>query len=96
MGQSTKPPHACLNEKVPEAADEALSRCCGSRRWVDAMLARSPFASTPDMFAAAAEIWAGLGREDYLEAFAHHPRIGADLSELAKRFARTASMAARE
>lgn len=60
------------------------------------MLARRPFESTPALFAAAREIWQGLQRADYLEAFQHHPRIGESLSELAKRFARTASMAARE
>ena len=60
------------------------------------MIARRPFESTPALFEAAREVWQSLGREDYLEAFAHHPRIGENLSELAKRFARTASMAARE
>jgi 2-oxo-4-hydroxy-4-carboxy-5-ureidoimidazoline decarboxylase len=79
-----------------EAAREALTRCCGAQRWVSEMLARRPFESTPALFDAAREIWRGLAREDYLEAFQHHPRIGDSLSELAKRFARTASMAARE
>jgi len=60
------------------------------------MIARRPFESTPALFEAAREVWKSLDREDYLEAFAHHPRIGESLSELAKRFARTASMAARE
>ena len=79
-----------------EAAREALTRCCGAQRWVEEMLARRPFESTPALFEAARAIWQGLGRDDYLEAFSHHPRIGDSLSELAKRFARTASMAARE
>jgi 2-oxo-4-hydroxy-4-carboxy-5-ureidoimidazoline decarboxylase len=79
-----------------EAAREALTRCCGAQRWVEAMLARRPFESTPALFEAARDVWQGLGRDDYLEAFSHHPRIGESLSELAKRFARTASMAARE
>lgn len=60
------------------------------------MLARRPFESTPALFEAARAIWQSLNREDYLEAFAHHPRIGEDLGELAKRFARTASLAVRE
>lgn len=60
------------------------------------MIARRPFESTPALFDAARQIWQSLDREDYLEAFAQHPRIGESLSELAKRFARTASMAARE
>jgi 2-oxo-4-hydroxy-4-carboxy-5-ureidoimidazoline decarboxylase len=60
------------------------------------MIERRPFESTPALFDAARELWQSLAREDYLEAFAHHPRIGDSLTELAKRFARTASMAARE
>ena len=40
------------------------------------MLARRPFVSAAALYAAADEIWSGLGREDFLEAFAHHPQIG--------------------
>ena len=60
------------------------------------MIARRPFESSPALFEAARAVWSSLERDDYLEAFAHHPRIGDSLSELAKRFARTASLAARE
>jgi 2-oxo-4-hydroxy-4-carboxy-5-ureidoimidazoline decarboxylase len=96
MGQSSKPPHASLNALSDETAREALMRCCGAQRWVSAMLARRPFQSTAALFDTARELWQALDREDYLEAFQHHPRIGDNLSELAKRFARTASMALRE
>jgi len=54
------------------------------------MLARLPFASHTTMTAAAVEIWAQLGPDDYREAFSHHPEIGADLDELRKKFANTA------
>jgi OHCU decarboxylase len=37
-----------------------------------------PFASAEAMAAAADTIWAVLGPSDWLEAFAAHPRIGAD------------------
>jgi 2-oxo-4-hydroxy-4-carboxy-5-ureidoimidazoline decarboxylase len=96
VGQSSKLPHASLNDLPVEAAQVALTRCCGSQRWVSEMIARRPFESTPALFAAAKELWQALGREDCLEAFQHHPRIGDNLTELAKRFAKTASMAARE
>ena len=85
-----------MNELSESAAREALARCCGSQRWVNALLARRPFESTKALLEAAREVWGALERDDYLEAFAHHPRIGESLTELAKRFARTASMAARE
>jgi OHCU decarboxylase len=39
-----------------------------------------PFASAEAMAAAADAIWAVLGPSDWLEAFAAHPRIGADRS----------------
>ena len=69
-------PHALLNALAPEEAGRALVRCCGSSRWVSGMLARRPFSSGDDLHAAADAVWAGLGRDDFLEAFAHHPQIG--------------------
>jgi|SRR5947209_10810095 len=76
----------------PDDARAALLRCCGSRRWADAMTARRPFASADDMLRAADAIWAGVDRADWLEAFAAHPRIG-DLESLRKKFAATADWA---
>jgi OHCU decarboxylase len=40
------------------------------------MLAARPFASDAELLAAAERVWWGLGRTDWLEAFAAHPRIG--------------------
>jgi OHCU decarboxylase len=54
----------------------ALAFCCGARRWVDEMLARRPFGSFTTLTSAADEVWAALDRDDRLEAFAAHPRIG--------------------
>lgn len=53
-----------------------LFQCCGSRRWVEQMLARRPFGSDERLLTSVDEVWWGLTREDWLEAFAHHPRIG--------------------
>ena len=96
MGQSSKPLHASLNELAPDAAREALTVCCGSQRWVTAMMARRPFGSTAALFEVARETWWALDRQDHLEAFQHQPRIGESLSGLAKRFPRSASVVARE
>ncbi len=84
-----------FNIVQPEDARAALLRCCGSRRWADAMLTRRPFASSADLFAAADDIWASLAPTDWLEAFAAHPRIG-DLDSLKKKFAATANRSAHE
>ena len=66
-----------LNALSEERARTALQRCCGARHWVDGMLAARPFASDAELLAAAERVWWGLGRADWLEAFAAHPRIGA-------------------
>lgn len=60
---------------APRAA-ELLAECCGSSRWVSAMIAQRPFGSREAVFAAADEICRSLSARDWLEAFAHHPRIG--------------------
>jgi 2-oxo-4-hydroxy-4-carboxy-5-ureidoimidazoline decarboxylase len=72
----------------------ALERCCGARRWVDRMMERRPFGDS--LMRAADEEWAQMERADILEAFEHHPRIGADLDALRKKFASTASWASGE
>jgi 2-oxo-4-hydroxy-4-carboxy-5-ureidoimidazoline decarboxylase len=71
-------PHAVLNALPETEARAALASCCGAARWVAAMAARRPFPSTAALQAEAEAVWASLGREDVLEAFAHHPRIGGD------------------
>lgn len=88
-------PHEVLAGLPEGEATTALLRCCGAPRWVEGMRARLPFVSTPALLAAADEVWRGLGREDYLEAFSHHPRIGADLrqADAAAPFATTAAWA---
>ena len=65
-----------LNGLPPDAAAERLRACCGSSRWVRAMLDQRPFASVEELLAAAAEVWSRTTPEDREEAFGHHPRIG--------------------
>jgi len=89
-------PHSTLNAMSAEEARAALERCCGSGRWVAGMLERRPFSTAEELFRAAESVWSGLGDDDYLEAFAHHPQIGADPAKLAKRFARTATWSSSE
>lgn len=77
-----------LNAWSISDAHSALLRCCGSRQWVRAMVLRRPFADGADALTAASEIWRGLTRDDWLEAFASHPRIGS-LDILRTKFAAT-------
>jgi len=84
-----------LNALPAEHARAALERCCGSSRWVEAMLAERPFADREALLSAAERAGGGLGGEDWLEAFSHHPRIG-DAAALRQRFAATAAWAGDE
>jgi 2-oxo-4-hydroxy-4-carboxy-5-ureidoimidazoline decarboxylase len=86
---------ARLNASARGEAAETLFRCCGSTRWVERMLERRPFASMREVHAAAEAAWSGLDRADYLEAFAHHPRLGADPARFRGRFA-NADLSAQE
>ena len=65
-----------FDELPSTEARDLLRKCCGSSRWVSTMIDRRPFESRQALFNAADEIWKSLDPSDWLEAFAHHPRIG--------------------
>jgi 2-oxo-4-hydroxy-4-carboxy-5-ureidoimidazoline decarboxylase len=69
-------PHEVLNRLPPQEARAALLRCCGSHRWADEMLRRRPYPSADALYSDADQVWGALDRDDFLEAFAHHPVIG--------------------
>lgn len=81
-----------LNHLPAANATEDLLRCCGSRYWANAMAAQRPFASLDAVLNAADAISEEMDREDWLEAFAHHPKIG-DINALRVQFASTADWA---
>jgi 2-oxo-4-hydroxy-4-carboxy-5-ureidoimidazoline decarboxylase len=85
-----------LNAASEQEARQMLQRCCGASRWVDGMLARRPYASDDEVMAAADDVWAGVEEPDVLEAFGHHPEIGASLDALREKFASTATWSAGE
>lgn len=80
---------------APAEALAAFLRCCGSRRWAEAMERGRPYASGPALLAGAERAFDTLRPEDWLEAFSHHPRIG-DRGALGVRFAATAAWSASE
>jgi OHCU decarboxylase len=65
-----------LNGLTPGACAEALRRCCGSDAWVEAMIAARPFASREALLDRSDRAWRSLASQDWLQAFAAHPRIG--------------------
>jgi 2-oxo-4-hydroxy-4-carboxy-5-ureidoimidazoline decarboxylase len=85
-----------LNALSRQAATEALTRCCGARRWVSTMLALRPFASRAAVFEAASAVWSSLGPDDFQEAFSHHPQIGENIEQLREKFASTAELSLAE
>lgn len=66
-----------LNQFPPEIAEAKFLSCCGSHRWAQKMNAARPFADVSLLLNQSAEIWQNLSPDDWLEAFAAHPKIGA-------------------
>lgn len=86
-----------LLDRAPrDEARAMLFRCCGSSRWADAMADRRPFGDDAALYAIADEEWSCASRDEVMEALSHHPRIGASMDELRKKYASTASWSAGE
>ena len=84
-----------LNRLSEEAAREELLKCCHSARWADYVLSRRPFGSFSDLLKAAEDSFSRMQREDWLEAFSGHPKIG-DISSLRAKYANTRDWSAGE
>jgi allantoicase len=67
---------ARFNRLSQEPALKALLDCCGAKKWAEQMLAMRPFPDLGYALDTADKVWASLEREDWLEAFCHHPAIG--------------------
>src|SRR5205807_7676340 len=71
---------ARLNALSSEEAQAELLKCCGSTNWARRMAQQRPFPTGGDamrrLLDAADRVWWDLSREDWLEAFSRHPRIG--------------------
>ena len=84
-----------LNQLPREERKEELLKCCGSSAWVEKMNSFFPVAQKELLLQKADEVWYSLSEKDWLEAFAHHPKIG-DMASLKEKFASTAKWAAGE
>ncbi|MFF4346848.1 2-oxo-4-hydroxy-4-carboxy-5-ureidoimidazoline decarboxylase [Streptomyces sp. NPDC001530] len=77
MTSSTTPGGlARFNALEEYAAAAALHEACASSAWGSALLARRPFATVDDLFAASDAAMAELTTADLEEAMAGHPPIG--------------------
>lgn len=83
-------------DALPEAeARSAFQRCCGASVWGEAMTAGRPYRTLDALTRAADAAFERLRREDWLEAFSHHPKIGGR-DALRARFAQTQAWSANE
>ncbi len=70
-----------FNASSQKAAEARLRPCCSSRRWAAEVARRRPFPDLACLQTESDDVWMGLTTEDYLEAFAGHPRIGESRAE---------------
>jgi len=85
-----------LNKSKKNEAKESLLKCCGSSRWAEKLLQSRPFKDADSLFSLSEKIWfEQCSREDWLEAFSQHPKIG-DLESLEEKFAATKNWAGNE
>lgn len=90
-----------LNRLGHEEARAALLACCGSERWAREVEALRPFWDVGQLLRIGRRVWSELGREDWLEAFRAHPRIGeskpaADIGDEARRWSEGEQARARQ
>jgi OHCU decarboxylase len=64
------------NSLPPEQAALEILPCCGSNSWARQMAALRPIENKDSLLAASDKTWRSLTEADWMEAFAHHPRIG--------------------
>lgn len=74
--QEMMPQLGWFNALAPEAARAELLKCCGSKRWAEAIEQGRPYLSLWHLLAQANDVWRALDRDDWLEAFQSHPKIG--------------------
>ena len=65
-----------LNSLSPTDAQAEFLKCCGATRWAKRMSEARPFVDLEEVSSKADAIWWSLNKEDWLEAFRAHPKIG--------------------
>lgn len=84
-----------INAWDEKRLQEEFFKCSGSQVWTKEMISARPFKSAVDLAAKSRAAWEKLSRQDWLDAFKIHPRIG-DLDSLRKKYADTARWASSE
>ncbi|MDZ4835680.1 MAG: 2-oxo-4-hydroxy-4-carboxy-5-ureidoimidazoline decarboxylase [Candidatus Melainabacteria bacterium] len=84
-----------LNELEFNDARDAFLKCCGSERWAYALAAARPYESDDELLKMADAAFAEFGRDDWMDAFAAHPKIG-DVDSLRQKYGNTKDWAQSE
>lgn len=65
-----------LNSANETDAQAVFGQCCTAARWIRRMTDDRPYATVEILQEHACRVWRSMRREDYLEAFDGHPKIG--------------------
>lgn len=65
-----------VNSLFEADASRFFRTACASSAWTAAMVGARPFADAPSLHEVASAVFDSLDRDDWLEAFSAHPRIG--------------------
>jgi allantoicase len=68
---------ARLNQMSRKQVSGAFYDCCGSKKWVERVVAQRPFADDSALLDFAERAFGSLGRKDWMAIFRSHPAIGA-------------------
>ena len=80
-----------FDQLTKEKKKVLLEQCCGSSAWTNKMLDCLPVGNLSELLDLAEEKWYECNRNDWLEAFEHHPMIG-DINSLKKKYASTLTL----
>ena len=76
-----------FNNLDKDIAAKELFSCCGAQKWVSLMMKKFPFGSQQALLEQATITWyEECDKEDWLESFRQHPKIG-DKKSLTEKFA---------
>lgn len=84
-----------INELSAEEARETFLKCCGCERWARELAEGRPYASEEEIYSLSERSFETLTRDEWLEAFGAHPKIG-DMESLKKKYSATKEWAEHE
>jgi len=81
-GRSERADRMLINLGGKNSIDDTICReellaCCGSKAWASAVREQAPYPDAAALMTTADRAWMGLTKDDWLEAFSAHPKIGA-------------------